>query len=243
MPGRLRRPFLPDRGSTAAKRRLVFFWAVLMLVPSVTEGGMILSEDVTVTERKEWWPRPHEYLIDSMDLGALSPFARLLAMPCPMVTPQLAAAMRSGTKAAPPLEEWDKIIADAAAEHGLPYNLIAAVIHTESRFHADAVSPKGAVGAMQIMPETQEHLGLEDPYDARANVMAGSAFLKKQLDTFGSVDLALAAYNAGPGNVRKYGGIPPFAETVGYVEQVNAYKNALDEQTPPSGTERNESHE
>ena len=73
---------------------------------------------------------------------------------------------------------------------------------------------------MQIMPDTQEVLGLIDPFDPRANVYAGSQYLMQQFLRFGSPELALAAYNAGPGNVRKYGGIPPFAETQNFVRKV-----------------------
>ncbi len=183
-------------------------------------AGSIISEEISVSERSIFdTSRPHEYLIDSMDLASLSPHARFLMHP--MVTPQLATALRSG-KVKTPTKEWRRIVRKASETFGLPEDLIAAVIYTESRFQADAVSPKGAQGAMQIMPGTQKHLGLADPYDAEANVMAGCAYLKDQLVAFGDLDLALAAYNAGPGSVRKYGGIPPYAETMAYVRQVNA---------------------
>ena len=88
------------------------------------------------------------------------------------------------------------------------------------------------------MPETQKELGLEDPYDAEANVMAGSAYLRRQLDRFGSLDLALAAYNAGPANVEKYGGVPPFPETRAYLQQV-----ALHRQEAAKAAEREKRHE
>ena len=191
-----------------------------VLYASLSWGGVILSEEVSISERDiSRTTRPHEYLIDSMDVTSLSPHAWLLLRP--MVTPELARAMRSG-KAKTTEKEWQRIIRKASAAYGLPEDLISAVIYTESRFQADAVSPKGAQGAMQIMPDTQKHLGLCDPYDAEANVMAGCAYLKEQLIAFGDLDLALAAYNAGPGNVKKYGGIPPFSETVSYVRHVNA---------------------
>ncbi|MBP3730134.1 MAG: lytic transglycosylase domain-containing protein [Mailhella sp.] len=193
-------------------------------------AGAILSEDISISERSALESaRPHEYLVDSMDLAALSPHAHLLMRP--MVTPQLALAMRSG-KIKTPSEEWQRIIRKASAAYALPEDLIAAVIHTESRFQADAVSPKGAQGAMQIMPSTQAALGLIDPFDPEANVMAGCAFLKKQIDAFGDIDLALAAYNAGPANVKKYGGIPPFPETMAYVRLVNARRSEVQEKAP-----------
>lgn len=198
----------------------------LLLPAESAVAGRILSEEVTVTEtsvldRK----KGHEFLIESMDVSRLSPSARLLAMPRPMITPELAEAMHDGRSYTAP-EEWKRIIRKAAEAYRLPESLIAAVIRTESAFQAHAVSPKGARGAMQIMPETQKELGLNDPYDAEANVMAGSAYLRRQLDRFGSLDLALAAYNAGPANVVKYGGVPPFPETQEYLKQVSAHRKA-----------------
>ncbi len=207
--------------SLSARRLLPCCLTILCASPSW--GGVILSEEVSISERDiSKTARPHEYLIDSMDVASLSPHARLLLRP--MVTPELARAMRSG-KSKTTANEWQRIIRKASAAYGLPEDLISAVIYTESRFQADAVSPRGAQGAMQIMPGTQKHLGLHDPYDAEANVMAGCAYLKEQLIAFGDLDLALAAYNAGPGNVKKYGGVPPFSETVSYVRQVNARRN------------------
>lgn len=203
---------------------VVCAFTVLLLLPGTLHAGRILSEEVSITETSALDRKPgHEFLIDSMDVAALSPSARLLAMPRPMITPELADAMRDGKAYTAP-EEWKRIIRKAAHAYALPESLIAAVIRTESSFQAHAVSPKGARGAMQIMPETQKELGLEDPYDAEANVMAGSAYLRRQLDRFGSLDLALAAYNAGPANVVKYGGVPPFPETREYLRQVTAHR-------------------
>lgn len=121
-------------------------------------------------------------------------------------------------RAAPP--EW-KMLADEAADiFGLDAGLILAVIRVESAFNRAAESPAGAQGAMQVMPATQEELGLIDPFDPRANVYAGSQYLMRLLQRFGSVELALAAYNAGPASVEKYGGMPPFAETRDFVREV-----------------------
>lgn len=206
--------------------------ALLLLLPGRTYAGRILSEEVTVTETNVLDRRPvREFLIDSMDVSGLSPSARLLAMPRPMITPELAEAMHDGKAFTAP-EEWKRIITKAATTYSLPESLIAAVIRTESAFQTHAVSPKGARGAMQIMPETQKELGLENPYDAEANVMAGSAYLRRQLDRFGSLELALAAYNAGPANVIKYGGIPPFPETREYLRRVEANREAVRTSAP-----------
>ena len=113
----------------------------------------------------------------------------------------------------PAPEEWRRLAREAEEIFGLDAGLVLAVIQAESSFDHTAVSPVGAQGAMQIMPHTQEELGLIDPFDPRANVYAGSQYLMHQLQRFGSVELALAAYNAGPGSVEQYGGIPPFPES------------------------------
>ena len=196
-----------------------------MILAAPSQAGVILSEDVSVSQRDPLEQKHvHESLLDSMDVLSLSPSARFLARPRPMITPELAKAMKSG-RIHTPDREWTRIIRKAARIHGLPEELIASVIHTESAFQAGAESPKGAQGAMQIMPQTQQELGLTDPFDPEANVLAGCAYLRRQLDRFGSLELALAAYNAGPANVKKYGGIPPFPETRDYVSRVTSRLN------------------
>lgn len=119
----------------------------------------------------------------------------------------------------------DKII-QLARKHGKRYGidsyLVQAVIEVESGYNAGAVSSAGAEGLMQIMPATQKDLGVKDSFDPDENVKAGVRYLKKMLERFGSVQLALAAYNAGPGRVEQYGGIPPFPETQAYVKKVLA---------------------
>ena len=116
-------------------------------------------------------------------------------------------------------------IASASARYEMDPNLIRAVIRAESSYNPNAVSSAGAMGLMQLMPPTAESLGVTDPFNISQNVHAGTRYLRNLLDRFeGDLELALAAYNAGEGNVRRHGGIPPFRETQNYVPRVKEFK-------------------
>ena len=110
-------------------------------------------------------------------------------------------------------------LAAEARNHGLAPGLLEAIAWQESRGRMSAVSVKGALGVMQLMPSTAAELGV-NPGDLADNIRGGALYLRRQLDRFGSVPLALAAYNAGPGAVTRYGGIPPFRETRDYVAKI-----------------------
>lgn len=118
----------------------------------------------------------------------------------------------------------DDIFLKAAETYQVPVNLIKAVAKTESNFDPNAVSCCGAQGVMQLMPSTAAGLGVTDPFNAEQNIMGGTKYLSQMMDLYdGDVKLTLAAYNAGAGNVAKYGGVPPFKETQAYVERVMEY--------------------
>ena len=127
---------------------------------------------------------------------------------------------------------WEKValntqgfgseISTAARVNAVDESLIRAIIHAESAYQIDAVSPKGAQGLMQLMPETQDSLEVSDPFNPAANIAGGARYLSELLREFkGNITLATAAYNAGAGAVLKYGGVPPYEETREYVRRVN----------------------
>lgn len=122
---------------------------------------------------------------------------------------------------------YDHLIRAAAARHGVDPALVKAVIHTESAFNPNARSPVGAMGLMQLMPGTARDMGVANAWDPAQNIEGGVKYLAWLQRQFRSRDHVIAAYNAGHGNVKKYGGIPPFRETQNYVKSVNNRYSSL----------------
>ena len=127
------------------------------------------------------------------------------------------------------LKKYDQFIKEASNKFNVEERLIKSVILTESAGKADAKSKANAKGLMQLMDSTASDMGVRNPWDPKENIYGGTKYLAKMLNDFeGDMDLALAAYNAGPGNVKKFGGVPPFKETQFYISRVNNYLNILE---------------
>ena len=124
-------------------------------------------------------------------------------------------------------DAYDQIIAQAASTYGVDKGLVKAVIHTESGFNPRARSGPGAKGLMQLMPATAKRFNVDDVFDPAQNIRGGTEYLSFLLKRFNNLELALAGYNAGEGNVDKYKGVPPFAETQDYVRRVISRYNKL----------------
>jgi soluble lytic murein transglycosylase-like protein len=142
-----------------------------------------------------------------------------------MVTPEGATPIKPerAAPASPKQAAATSLLESAGQATDISPRLLEAIAYVESRFNTKAISPKGAVGMMQLMPGTAEELGV-DPHDPEENARGGADYLRRMVTKFGNnVELAVAAYNAGPAAVLKYGGVPPYAETRAYVDAVMEY--------------------
>jgi soluble lytic murein transglycosylase-like protein len=158
--------------------------------------------------------------------AATSPASFAVVSTEPVAGLQLA-SFRTTRTASSRAEQFDALIKENAAAHGVSPHLVRAVIQQESGFNPRAVSHKGAMGLMQLMPATAADLGVLDPFDPSENIRAGVKYLKGLLTKFAeNVPLALAAYNAGPTAVERYGAVPPFRETRDYVSRITKVVDA-----------------
>ena len=125
-------------------------------------------------------------------------------------------------------EEYVDIFKRASEKYNVPYEILISVAKAESDFNKNDLSKSGAMGIMQLMPETAKWLGVTDPYDPEQNIMGGARELAEKINKHKSLKLGLAAYNAGSGAVQKYGGVPPYAETQNYVKKIADYLGVSD---------------
>jgi soluble lytic murein transglycosylase-like protein len=167
--------------------------------------------------RSDWYTTPWMGPMGSIAPISPVPLAPAEAAPAPLISrtaPSLMCDPISPVSLSP-------LIEDAAGREGLSPNLLRAVIRKESAGYPCAVSSKGAMGLMQLMPGTAANFGVADPLNPEDNIGAGARFLGQLLERYaGNLSLALAAYNAGPGKVDAYGGVPPYAETKNYVRDI-----------------------
>lgn len=177
-------------------------------------GDVVKVADVYAT------PSSIRRVVEGSPAGALAASALPVTAPSLTGSAPTSLSLGAGTGAATTASaRFEGLFSEATARYGLPQGLLRAVARTESGFDPRARSHAGALGLMQIMPGTARGLGV-DPTDPAQAVDGAARLLRDHLATFGSLDLALAAYNAGPGAVRKYDGIPPYRETQGYVRKV-----------------------
>jgi soluble lytic murein transglycosylase-like protein len=134
--------------------------------------------------------------------------------------------------------KYNDIIIAAARKHDIDAALVSAVIKAESDYNPRTVSHKGARGLMQLMPATAKRFGVSNSFDPEENIYAGTKYLRWLLDKFeGNADLAVAGYNAGEGNISKYNGVPPFRETVTYINRIARHiRRAIENEVIPAGT-------
>jgi soluble lytic murein transglycosylase-like protein len=129
---------------------------------------------------------------------------------------------------------YDDIIREHSVRHGVSPELVRAVIRAESGFNPHAISPKGAMGLMQLMPATARELGVANPFHPEQNIRGGVTYLARLLARYeGNLELALAAYNAGPASVERYGAVPPYRETQGYVKRITRATREVTPAPPP----------
>lgn len=224
-----RLPWYPEGMDFASKALQLSLLALLLLAkPAVAPAS---AELVLLTTGRTLAISGHEFQGDRVVLHlpnggqivcARSLIVRIEADYAPPPPPEVLA--EAAIPQAPP-RPFAEIIDAASVRHGVDAELLFALIEVESSYRPNAVSAKGAMGLMQLMPATAQQYAVADPYDPSDNVEAGTQHLRSLLDRY-DVDSALAAYNAGEGSVRKFGGVPPFPETRRYITKIRALADA-----------------
>lgn len=215
------------RAGAGGRRSLsdILYKSMEKLVEARFAGEMRKTAKAPVVESTQ--PRPVIPALKRMAIPKQPKPIQIISKPETLKLPSKPLETESPTARLKGLESFQRHIDEAAAENSLDSALIASVIHAESGGNPKAVSPAGAKGLMQLVDSTAQKYGVTDAFNPAENIRAGSRFLKHLLDKYKDVKLALAAYNAGPGNVDRFGGIPPFKETRAYVAKVTSLmKNA-----------------
>jgi len=166
-------------------------------------------------------------LLASLTIGVPAPMKTTKARPAPLSSSSPREIEEAGVSPvadsvpAPPRAPYEDLIIEAAQMYHLDPRLIRSVVQVESAFNAMAVSPVGAQGLMQLRPSLARELGVHNPFDPRESIMGGARLLRRLIDRHeGDIRLALGSYNAGPRNVARYGGVPPFPETKNYIKRI-----------------------
>ena len=203
------------------------------LEKSVNEKAADQSEELAAEAASESKSPEPEVILDNKNYlpgeEALNPFVPAIAVENPTPTPdtireptvepELETIVESAFEEINPIST-EEMLEAAADKYNVDPNLVKAIATAESDWNQNAISSVGAIGVMQLMPETAAGLGV-DPYDEQENIEGGAKYIRQMLDTFdGNVRKAVAAYNAGPGAVKRYGGVPPYSETQNYVGRV-----------------------
>jgi soluble lytic murein transglycosylase-like protein len=193
--------------------------------PASSSGNPPVFAPVAVGDQQPAQPIPQT-------AGYMAPGSKLGQMAQGQTVAPSGGGMGQPIASTPP--EYAPLVQQAADKHGVPANILSAMLQSESNWDPNAVSPAGAQGLGQFMPGTAEGMGI-NPFDPAQAIDGAAAYLKQQKDTFGSWELALAAYNAGPGAVEQYGGIPPFEETQAYVPKIMGLAGPVDSTSPAMG--------
>lgn len=205
-----------------------FLPAILAAPPASADGIAAVHEEgrtVWVNQEEPVQPRTRSVLVYWSNSEG-----RWKKVPAPFRKPRTSQPQRQKGQAAaeateelrqPTPAELDALIEETARRHGVDVELVRAVVQVESNFDPEAVSPKGAMGLMQLMPATARRLNVDDPFDPGQNVEGGVRHLRRLLDAYrGDLELSLAAYNAGETAVERNRGVPPYAETQNYVRRI-----------------------
>ncbi len=205
--------------STHDKSGFSGLWSIVFLLPILACGQFLKADQIVALVDEHG----HKVFINVPDMTPATR-ARIMGNFRPV---------RTATNIPP--EEMTRLVRDAASKQKIDPRLVHSIIRVESGYDPNAVSRKGAMGLMQLIPGTARRFGVENPFDPKQNIEGGVSYLRYLLDLFGGdVPLSLAAYNAGENSVRRFGGIPAFQETQDYVRRVS---NLYESNPPPSGGE------